>query len=117
MFDILFRKVFVSIIVLACSVVSADELSIEETRQIEKLIADLASRNPAPKEGGSKGGLIYPPGYDLEAEKTPYQVAKRLTEIGPKAFPLLMQHSPDKTFSCVRESPSGAMRVISVGTV
>lgn len=119
MFDRTFRKVVAFILVLICSVVSADELSIEETQQIEKLIAALASRNPVPKEGegGPKGRMIYPLGYDLEAEKIPYRVAKQLAELGPKAFPMLMQHSKGKTFSCVREAPSGGMKIISVGTV
>lgn len=110
-------NIVVSVVILACSVANADGLSVEEARQVERLIEALASRNPVPKEGGRKGDLIYPPEYDREAEKIPYRVAKQLTAFGPKAFPLLMQHSQDTTFSCVRESPSGAMRVISVGTV
>lgn len=114
-----FRRaaVSISIVCLAVSYGSAREPSIENAKQIEKLIGELASRNPVPKEGGFKGDVVYPPAYDKEMEKVPYQVARQLTKFGPRAFPILMKHAQDKAFSCLRESPSGAMRVISVGTV
>src|SRR5262249_25296378 len=86
-----------------------------KSESIKRLVEALVSPNPMPKEFGPRGRVIYPPGYDMNAEAAVYQAASPLVEKGVVAFPVLMEYAEDKRFSFLMESPSGAMRTHTVG--
>ncbi len=90
------------------------ELTTGQTKHIEYLIEQLASRNSRPdvSEWSFSG---YPADYDHAKQVRVDDAIRDLQKAGRKAFPLLVAHSGDKRYSCTRVY--AAYRNWSVGDV
>jgi hypothetical protein len=97
-------------IVLAHSTRSKDQ----DRKRIEALIAQLRSTNadPNPKLRWLAG---YPDDYDFQAQKKVASAARKLTDMGKVAFPLLIEHLNDKAHS--RSTWGAVLSSRTVGTV
>lgn len=79
----------------------ADEEMVSD-RQIEALVADLVSPNPAPRTRGPNAE--YPAGYDRAAQKRVHRAFFKLRELAPRSFPFLFDHFDDRRYALTEDS-------------
>jgi hypothetical protein len=89
------NRLFV-VMILPAAVAFADEPEVSK-EEIQHLIVDLVSPNPAPVRKGSRA--IYPEGYDRNAQAKISTAFHKLFQLGPRAFPYLFDHLDDKRYS------------------
>jgi hypothetical protein len=71
--------------------------------EIKALIDGLVSRNPAPdttklQAGENKPGGGFPRDFDHKKQKQVHRACDNLTELGPRAFPFLIERLEDKRY-------------------
>jgi len=74
-------------------------------QEIKDLIAKLVSPNPKPTLRGD--GFVLPKGYDCDKQEKVHEAREKLRQIGPKAFPLLIEQWDDDRY-CLTICVSGA---------
>jgi hypothetical protein len=64
--------------------------------EIKALVDKLVSPNPKPNErklnANPKGDPIFPKGFDQQKQKAVNSACVKLRELGPRAFPFLIEH-------------------------
>lgn len=84
------------------------------------LIEQLASPNPPPLvygEGRRRPGYETPEGFDAEKQEQVYKARAKLKELGPTAFPFLIERWGDQRYSLTIESVQGCCHNQTVGNV
>lgn len=76
--------------------------------QIKALVEGLVSPNPAPDERTLQAGMLkagggFPRGYDHKKQAQVHRACRELTELGPRAFPFLIERWEDKRYCLTTE--------------
>jgi hypothetical protein len=75
--------------------------------EIKALVDQLVSPNPTPDEkklnADPKGDPVFPRGYDFQKQKPVNRACGKLGELGPRAFPFLIEHWEDNRYCLTYE--------------
>ena len=76
--------------------------------QIKALVEGLVSPNPAPDERTLQAGMLkagggFPRGYDHKKQAQVHRACRELTDLGPRAFPFLIERWEDKRYCLTTE--------------
>jgi hypothetical protein len=97
-----FCLALVAFLSLLTTALSADEPTVADA-DIEALVAQLVSPNPEPLRRNSPTAT-YPAGYDRNAQKLVDHARLKLSDLGIRAFPILIKYLDDKRYSSTQDS-------------
>jgi hypothetical protein len=92
---------------------SKDKKQPPSAKEIKALIDKLVSPNPEPIIRGS--GHRLPPGFDLKKQEQVHRALRKLKQLGPRAFPFLIECWGDKRY-CLTGCEAGSFNV-TVGEI